>query len=122
MSVRIDAVVPAGRRPGWALRRLVVMFAMVPEAVALSASTEAGLAAETVATAAAVAPAALTPLPMGMDADSAKFAALAAAAGAAHVAVAEQHGMMRGLYSEAQSLAMATTVATEVMRAAATAI
>ena len=97
-------------------------FAMVPEAVALSASTEGGLAAETGGAAAAVAPALLDPLPMGMDADSAKFAAIAAAAGAAHVAVAEQHGLMRGLYSGAQSLAMATTVATEMMRAAATAI
>lgn len=97
-------------------------FAMVPEAVGLSASTEAGLAAETGAAAAGVAPVLLNPLPMGLDADSARFAALAAAAGAAHVATAEQHGLMRGLYSGAQSLAMATTVATEVMRAAATAI
>ncbi len=97
-------------------------FAMVPEAVALSAATEAGLAAETGGAAAAVAPALLNPVPMGMDGDSAKFAAIHAAAGAAHVAVAEQHGLMRGLYSGAQSLAMATTVATEMMRAAATAI
>ncbi|HEY1841033.1 MAG TPA: PE family protein [Mycobacterium sp.] len=97
-------------------------FAMVPEVVGLSAATEAGLAAQTGATAAAVAPVLLDPVPMGMDADSVKFAAIAAAAGAAHVAVAEQHGVMRGLYSGAQSLAMATTVATELMRAAATAI
>ena len=46
----------------------------------------------------------------------------ASAAGAAHVATAAQHGVMRGLYSGAQSLAVATTVATEVMRAAATAL
>lgn len=97
-------------------------FAMVPEVVGLSAATEAGLAAETGAAAAAVAPVLLNPLPMGTDADSAKFAAIAAAAGAAHVAVAEQHGLMRGLYSGAQQLAMATTVATEMMRAVATAI
>jgi len=88
----------------------------------LAASTQAGLAAETGATAAAVAPAVLAPVPMGLDADSAKFAAIAAAAGAAHVAIAEQHGLMRGLYSGAQSLAMTTAVATELMRAAATAI
>ena len=80
------------------------------------------MAAETVATAAGVAPALLDPVPMGMDADSAKFALIAAAAGAAHVATAEQHGLMRGLYSGAQSLAMSTTVATELMRAAAAAI
>ncbi|MGB9250537.1 MAG: PE family protein [Mycobacterium sp.] len=97
-------------------------FAMVPEAVGLSASTEAGLAAETGAAAAAVAAALLDPTPMGMDADSAKFAVIAAGAGAMHVATAEQHGLMRGLYSGAQSLAMTTTVATELMRAAATAI
>ncbi len=97
-------------------------FAMVPEVVGLSASTEAGLAAETGSTAVSVAPVLLDPVPMGMDADSAKFAAIAAAAGAAHVATASQHGVMRGLYSGSQSLAMATTVATELMRAAATAI
>ena len=97
-------------------------FAMVPEVVGLSASTEAALAAQTAATAAGVAPALLAPVPMGMDADSAKFALIAAAAGAAHVATAEQHGLMRGLYSGAQSLAMSTTVATELMRAAAAAI
>ena len=97
-------------------------FAMVPEVVGLSASTEAALAAETAASAAGVAPALLAPVPMGTDADSAKFALIAAAAGAAHVATAEQHGLMRGLYSGAQSLAMSTTVATELMRAAAAAI
>lgn len=97
-------------------------FAMVPEVVGLSAATEAGLAAETASTAAGVAPVLLAPVPMGMDADSAKFALIAAAAGAAHVATAEQHGLMRGLYSGAQSLAMSTTVATELMRAAAAAI
>ena len=97
-------------------------FAMVPEVVGLSASTEAALSAETGATAAGLAPMLLAPVPMGMDADSAKFAAIAASAGAAHVATAEQHGLMRGLYSGAQSLAMTTTVATELMRAAATAI
>ena len=97
-------------------------FAMVPEVVGLSASTEAALAAQTAATAAGVAPALLAPVPMGMDSDSAKFALIAAAAGAAHVATAEQHGLMRGLYSGAQSLAMSTTVATELMRAAAAAI
>jgi hypothetical protein len=99
-----------------------VVFGMEPAVVAGSAATEAGLAAETGAAAAGVAPMLLDPLPMGMDADSARFAAVAAAAGAAHVATAEQHGVMRGLYSGAQSLAAATTVATELMRAVATTI
>jgi hypothetical protein len=99
-----------------------VVFAMEPAAVGVSAATEAGLAAEMGAGATAVAPALLDPMPMAADADSARFAAMCAAAGAAHVAVAEQHGLERGLYSGAQSLAMATTVATEVMHAAAAAI
>ncbi|WP_082993021.1 hypothetical protein [Mycobacterium sp. 1245111.1] len=97
-------------------------FAMVPEVVATAAAGHGALAAETAAVAAGVAPVVLAPVPMGMDADSAKFAAIAAAAGAAHVATAEQHGLMRGLYSGAQSLAMTTAVATELMRAAASAI
>jgi hypothetical protein len=99
-----------------------VVFAMVPAVVGASAATEAGLAAETGACAATVAPVVLSPAPMAADADSARFAAVAAAAGAAHVATAEQHGVLRGLYSGGRSLAVATTVATEVMRAAATAI
>ena len=99
-----------------------MVFGMVPAVVGASAATEAGLAAEAGAAAAAVAPVLLGPVPMAADGDSAWFAAVAAAAGAAHVATAEQHGVMRGLYSGAQSLAVVTTVATEVMRAAATAI
>jgi hypothetical protein len=94
---------------------------MVPAVVGASAGVEAGLSAELAAVAAAVA-AGLAPPPMAVDGDSAKFAALAAAVGAQHVAVSEQHAAMRGLYGGAQSLAMMTTVATEVMRAAAAAI
>ena len=96
-------------------------FAMVPAVVGTSAATEAGLAAETAGVASA-ALGALVPAPMAMDADSAKFAALVAAAGAEHVAMAEQHSTQRGLYSGAQSLAMVDAVATEVMRAAAAGI
>jgi hypothetical protein len=59
---------------------LVVVFAMVPAVVGVSAATEAGLAAETGAVAAGVAPVLLAPLPMGVDADSARFAAVAATA------------------------------------------
>ena len=99
-----------------------MVFGMVPAVVGVSAATEAGLAAETGGCAAAVAPVLLAPVPMAADADSAWFAAVAAAAGAAHVATAEQHGVMRGLYSGAQSLVVMTTVATEAMRAAAASI
>ena len=96
-------------------------FAMVPEAVALSASTEAGLAAESAGAATGVA-GVLVPPPMALDADSAKFSALVAAAGAEHVAMGVQHSTQRGLYSGAQSLAMLDAVATEAMRAAAASI
>ncbi|MGH3971103.1 MAG: PE domain-containing protein [Mycobacterium sp.] len=97
------------------------MFAVVPAVVGASAGVEAGLAGVLSGAAGGVAPVLALP-PMGADGDSVKFSALAAAVGAHHVAVSEQHAAMRGLYAGAQSLAMTTTVATEVMRAAAAAI
>jgi hypothetical protein len=100
---------------------LFVVFSMVPAAVGASAAMEAGLAAESAGSAAAVA-AGLVPAPMALDLDSAQFALQAAAAGQEHVAVAQQHAASRGLYSGAQSLAMMDTVATEAIRAAATSI
>jgi hypothetical protein len=97
------------------------VFGMEPAAVAGSAAMEAGLAAESAGVATGVA-AALVPPPMALDADSAKFSALVAAAGAEHVAMGVQHSTQRGLYSGAQSLAMLDAVATEAMRAAAASI
>ena len=79
-----------------------MVFGMVPAAVGVSAATEAGLAAETGGVAAGVARGVGAGAD-GLDADSARFAALAAAAGPAHVATAEQHATKRGLYSGAQS-------------------
>jgi hypothetical protein len=99
-----------------------VVFAMVPAAVGASAAVEAGLAGEMGAGAAAVAPGLLGAVPMGADADSVWFAEVCQAVAAQHLAVAGQHALARGLFSGAQSLAMATTVATEVMRAAAATI
>jgi hypothetical protein len=90
-----------------------MVFAMDPAAVGAS---QAGLAAEMGAGTAAVSPALLGPMPMGLDADSPEFAAALAAAGAAHVGVAGEHAAQRGLFSGAQSLAVMTTVATEAMR------
>jgi hypothetical protein len=98
-----------------------VVFGMEPAAVGASAAMEAGLAAESGGAATGVA-AALVPPPMALDADSAKFSALVAAAGAEHVAMGVQHSSQRGLYSGAQSLAMLDAVATEAMRAAAASI
>ena len=98
-----------------------MVFGMEPAAVAGSAGIEAGLAAESAGTAGSVADM-LVPAPMALDLDSARFAAQAAAAGQEHVAVAQQHAASRGLYSGAQSLVVATTVATEAIRAAAASI
>jgi hypothetical protein len=100
----------------------VVVFSMVPAGVGVSAATESGLAGELGAGAAAVAPALFGPLPMAADADSVWFAEVCRSVAAQHLAVASQHVVGRGLFSGAQSLAVATTVATEVMRAAATAL
>lgn len=96
-------------------------FAMAPAAVGVSSALEAGLAAESAGAASGVA-GALVPPPMALDADSAKFSALVAAAGVEHVAMGVQHSSQRGLYSGAQSLAMVNAVATEAMRAAAASI
>lgn len=96
-------------------------FAMVPEAVGASSALEAGLAAES-AGAASVTAGALTPPPMALDADSAKFSAVVAAASAEHTALGVQHATQRELYSVAQSSAMLDVVATEALRAAAAGI
>ena len=98
-----------------------MVFSMEPAAVSGSAAVEAGLAAESAGVSSATL-GALAPPPMAADADSAKFSALAAAAGAEHVAMGVQHSTQRGLYSGAQSLAMLDAVATEAMRAAAASI
>ncbi len=98
-----------------------MVFGMESAAVGASAAMEAGLAAESAGAASGVA-GALVPPPMALDADSAKFSALVAAAGAEHVAMGVQHATQRGLYSGAQSLAMLDAVATEAMRAAAASI
>jgi hypothetical protein len=99
-----------------------VVFSMVPAGVGVSAATEAGLAGEMGGGVGAVTPALLGALPMAADADSLWFSEVCRSVAAQHLAVASQHAVTRGLFSGAQSLAVATTVATEVMRAAAAAI
>ncbi|MBV9720926.1 MAG: PE family protein [Mycobacterium sp.] len=96
-----------------------MVFGMELGVVGASAATESGLASELAGLAAGVAPALLSPVPMAADLDAPRFAAIAAAAGAQHVGVAEQHAAARGLYAGAQVLAVNTVVATELMRAAA---
>ena len=98
-----------------------MVFSMEPAAVGGSAALEAGLAGESAGVVSATL-GALVPPPMAADADSVKFSALVAAAGAEHVAMGVQHSTQRGLYAGAQSLAMLDAVATEAMRAAAAGI
>ena len=99
-----------------------MVFAMVPAVVGASAAVESGLAAEMGAGPAGVAPALLGVVAMGADADSVWFAEVCRSVAAEHLVVAGEHALARGLFSGAQSLAVATTVATEVMRAAAASI
>jgi hypothetical protein len=105
------------------LRRLVsVVFGMVPEAVGASAAMEAGLAAEKAAAVAAAAPASLGVMHMGGDGDSLVFAQLARMAAAELLATGGDHVAARAGFSGSTSLAGVTTVASEAVRAAATAI
>ena len=96
-----------------------MVFAMEPAAVGAAAATQADLAAQTGSGAVAGASMLLGVMPMGADGDSALLAAALAAVGAAYVATAGEHAAQRGLFSDAQSLAEGTTVASEATRAAA---
>ena len=99
-----------------------MVFAMVPAAVGASAAVEAGLAGEMGAGAVAVAPGLLGAVPMWRGCRFGVVCRGVPGGSCEHFAVAGQHALARGLFSGAQSLAMATTVATEVMRAAAATI
>jgi hypothetical protein len=100
----------------------VVVFGMVPEVVGASAALEAGLAAQKAAGVAAAAPASLGVTQMGGDLDSQAFAQVARMAAAQLLAIAGDHVANRAGFSGATSLAGVTTVASEEIRAAATAI
>ena len=99
-----------------------MVFGMVPEVVGASAAMEAGLAAEKAAGVTAASPAALGVTHMGGDLDSHMFAQVARMAAAELLTVAGDHVATRAEFSGATSLAGATTVASEGMRAAATTI
>lgn len=98
------------------------MFSQEPGLVAASGSMEAGISAEVQAAATAAAPALIGALPMGSDPDSIAFAAVLNATGAQYVGIATEHSVQRGLFSGAQGLAASTTSATEVERAALSAL
>ena len=97
-----------------------MVFSMVPEVVGASAAMEAGLAAEKAAAVAAASPASVGILHMGADLDSLEFAQVARMAAAQLMATAGEHVAARSGFSGAQSLAGATTAASEEIRAAAT--
>jgi hypothetical protein len=101
---------------------VVVVFAMVPAGVGVSAATEAGLAAEKAAGVAAVGPALLSVTHMGGDVDSLVFAQVLRAVAAEFIGVAGQHVAARAGFSGAQSLAAVTAEASEAVRAAAATI
>lgn len=94
------------------------MFSQEPAMVAASAATETTISAETQAAAAAAAPALLSVMPMGSDMDSAAFAVAMNATGGEYLGAVSEHSVQRGLFAGAQSLAGATTTATEAERAA----
>jgi hypothetical protein len=104
------------------LWEVVVVFAMEPAVVGVSAAAESGLAAEKASGVASGAPGLLSVLHMGEDVDSQVFAAALRAVAANYVGVAGEHVAQRAGFSGAQSLAGVTAVATEAMRAAAAAI
>ncbi|MDF2822825.1 MAG: hypothetical protein K0R68_233 [Mycobacterium sp.] len=91
------------------------MMDVQPAAVGLSSATEAGITASMAASASSAAPALLGATPMGMDGDSAAFAAALNAAGAAYLATAAEHAGQRSAYAGAQSLASATYSAADVI-------
>jgi len=99
-----------------------VVFGMEFEVVGASAAMEAGLAAQKAAGVAAASPASVGILNMGGDLDSHGFAQVARMVAAELMATAGQHVAARAGFSGATSLAGATTVASEAMRAAATTI
>lgn len=90
--------------------------------VAASAGAESGISAELAATTAAAAPALTSVMPMGMDLDSAEFAAALNAAGAAYLGTAAEHAANRGLFAAAQGVASATYTATDIINTATLAL
>ena len=99
-----------------------VTLNVVPEAVDLSSATEAGISAAMGAGTASGSAALVGVTPMGLDADSAQFAAALNAAGAAYLGVAAEHVGQRTAFAGTQALAAATYVATEAANAAVVAL
>jgi hypothetical protein len=91
---------------------------VLPSAVDLSSTTEVTVSAEMGASAAAASAALLGVTPMGLDADSAEFAAALSAAGGQYLGMTAQHvGSRLGLASD-QAISSLTYQATDAINAA----
>ncbi|CAN5290956.1 hypothetical protein BH11ACT7_BH11ACT7_38860 [soil metagenome] len=84
------------------------MMDVQPEGIDLSAVTESNISATMAASASAAAPALLGATPMGLDGDSAQFAAALNAAGGAYLASTAEHAGQRVAYSATQALSSTT--------------
>jgi hypothetical protein len=90
---------------------------VLPSAVDLSSTTEVTVSAEMGASAAAASAALLGVTPMGLDADSAEFAAALSAAGGQYLGMTAQHvGSRLGLASD-QAISSLTYQATDAINA-----
>jgi len=83
--------------------------------VGASAATETAIAAELAAALAAASAALVSAMPMGVDGDSAQFAAALNAAGAAYIGCAGEHLASRGTFAGTQNLAAVTYAVTDVI-------
>ena len=90
---------------------------VLPSAVDLSSTTEVTVSAEMGASAAAASTALLGVTPMGLDADSAEFAAALSAAGGQYLGMTAEHvGSRLGLASD-QAISSLTYQATDAINA-----
>ena len=84
-------------------------------AIGVSAAAEFGISTQMGAITAVATEALIGVMPMGADLDSVQFAAVLNAVGSSYIGIAIEHLTNRGLFAEAQSLAAATYVATDVV-------
>lgn len=90
---------------------------VVPSAVNLSSATEVTISAEMGASASAASPALLGVTPMGLDADSAEFAAAMNAAGGAYLGMTAEHVGERLGFAGTQAISSMTYEAVDGINA-----
>jgi hypothetical protein len=91
------------------------MMDVQPEGIDLSSVTEGSVSATMAASASAAAPMLLGATPMGLDGDSAQFAAALNAAGGAYLATTAEHAGQRTAYSATQGLSATTYRVTDAI-------